>query len=495
MSLVCEHLGFSYNHRPILQDISFTLEPGKFTAILGCNGSGKTTLLSCLNGLQRPDRGRLLLNGDDLLSRAQEEIAREVSLVPQEHAETFPFSVLEVVVMGRTPYLGPFASPGPEDYAMALRALEALNAGHMADRNFNRISGGERRIALLARAMVQDARVMLLDEPTNHLDYKNQYLLLDYVKSMARQTETAVLASMHDPTMALHFADHALLLRDGRLMASGPARKVMTPEMISALYDIDTRLLSTAEPASSDSLPGTFADTVVAGPEIFVPSMVMECAATNGDCRMFGTQSSPRVAIVTGPVQSGKSTVVSRLLRELPKYGLQAGGILAEGLWKNDQRAGFDLRDLRTGKLTPLARRNAEFHTDGPRPGLTPYTFFQEGDQAGRAALSPASCADCDVVVVDEIGKLELADKGWAECLPPLLELSRPVHVWIVRDFLVDRVIERWNLRNHVVVNANRAGSLQHLLKLCTATTNASRNSGSPAGASSPGGPNDSGGN
>ena len=184
------------------------------------------------------------------------------ALSPQEHAETFPFSVLEVVVMGRTPYLGPFASPGPKDYAMALRALEALNAGHMADRNFNRISGGERRIALLARAMVQDAEIMLLDEPTNHLDYKNQYLLLDYVKSMTRQTGTAVLASMHDPTMALHFADYALLLKDGQLIASGHARQVMTPAAISTLYDIDARLLPTEN-----------------GPEVFIPAMV---------CRMRG---------------------------------------------------------------------------------------------------------------------------------------------------------------------------------------------------------------
>ncbi|MFW5488699.1 MAG: ATP-binding cassette domain-containing protein [Desulfovibrio sp.] len=456
MSLECEHLCFAYNHRPILQDISFCLRPGTVTAILGRNGSGKSTLLSCLNGLQRPTSGSLRLDGQDLLSRPQEDIARHVSLVPQEHVETFPFSVLEVVVMGRTPYLGPFSSPGPKDYAMALSALQALNAVHMADRNFNRISGGERRIALLARSMVQEAEIMLLDEPTNHLDYKNQFLLLDYVRSMARETGTAVLASMHDPTMALHFADHAMLLKDGRLMDSGQTHRVMTPEAVSSLYDIDARLLPTSN-----------------GPKVFLPSMVADCGPEADECREFPQSSGPRVVLVTGSVQSGKSTLVTRLLAELQRAHVSTAGILAEGLWKNDQRAGFDLRDLHDGTVTPLARRDEAKRNgaerDGARHngGLTPYTFFPEGDRAGRLALSPERCANSDVIVVDEVGKLELAGKGWADCLPPLLRLNRPVHIWIVRDYLVEQVIERWNLQNHVVVQANRAGSLQRLIELC----------------------------
>ena len=244
MSIVCSGLDFSYDDRPILSSVDLKVGEGEFCVLLGRNGSGKTTLIYCLAGLLTPQKGSIQIDGLDLAGAARRDIARRVSLVPQEHVDIFPFRVLDVVVMGRTAALGFAQRPRPEDYRAARRILTELDALDLAGRNFNRISGGERRIALLARAMLQAQGGLLLDEPTNHLDFNNQYRLLEIIKQLCRKKGTSVVASLHDPNLAARFADTVVMLDGGRVLASGAVEEVMTEEMVSRLYRTPARRIA-----------------------------------------------------------------------------------------------------------------------------------------------------------------------------------------------------------------------------------------------------------
>lgn len=245
MSLVCQNLHFAYNGNAILTAVDLEVKKGEFCVLLGRNGSGKTTLIYCLAGLLRPQKGAVAIDDLDLGTASLPEIARRVSLVPQEHADIFPFRVLDVVVMGRTATFRFSQRPGPEDYRTARRVLAELNAEPLAERNFNRISGGERRIALLARAMLQAEDTLLLDEPTNHLDFNNKYRLLSKIKGLCREKGTRVIASLHDPNLAAGFADTVVMLSGGRVLANGDVHRVMTEKMISRLYQTPTRRVET----------------------------------------------------------------------------------------------------------------------------------------------------------------------------------------------------------------------------------------------------------
>jgi len=245
MSLVCSQLQFTYNGKAVLSGIDLTVAQGEFCGLLGRNGSGKTTLIYCLAGLLRPRKGSVTIDGLDLACASRKEIARRVSLVPQEHAEIFPFRVLDVVVMGRTARLGFTQRPQPADYRAARKVLVELEAESLAQRNFNRISGGERRIALLARAILQAEGTLLLDEPTNHLDFNNKYRLLAIIKKLCRERGTRVVASLHDPNLAARFADTVVMLSDGRVMAGGKKQQVMTAERIGKLYQTPARRVET----------------------------------------------------------------------------------------------------------------------------------------------------------------------------------------------------------------------------------------------------------
>ena len=267
MSIVCRNLHFAYNGIPILTAVDLKVREGEFCVLLGRNGSGKTTLIYCLAGLLKPQQGMVTIDGLDLAGAARNDIARRVSLVPQEHADIFPFRVLDVVVMGRTATFRFAQRPGPEDYRAAHRVLVELEAQSLAERNFNRISGGERRIALLARAILQAEGTLLLDEPTNHLDFNNKYRLLEKIKQLCTEKGTSVVASLHDPNLAARFADTVVMLGGGRVLAGGTVDRVMTASMVSSLYQTPTRRIETDEgevlfvPCSAETdLSGLVAD-------------------------------------------------------------------------------------------------------------------------------------------------------------------------------------------------------------------------------------------
>lgn len=169
------------------------------------------------------------------------------------------------------------------------------------------------------------------------------------------------------------------------------------------------------------------------------------------------------VIILTGECRSGKSTLLFALLRSLRRERFKVAGIIAEGLWENGMRSGFNLLDLQSGALTPLCRRVTE---DGPRR-TTPYVFFEEGMAAGERALSIRQCAGADLVIVDEIGPLEIRGEGWAPCLSPLLALERPLHLWVVRHTCLGEVRRIWGLDDAEVVDVKEAGAARLLKSFC----------------------------
>jgi iron complex transport system ATP-binding protein len=238
MKLAVEGLQFEYPSRgPVLKGISFQIRHGEVLAILGPNGSGKTTLLRCLLGMHRSYRGRILLDGRDLHTLRRTEAARQLAYVPQTTSLVFPFTVFDVVLMGRTPHLAPLATPGRRDHDLAWEALQRVGIAHLAGRALSEVSGGERQLALIARALAQQAPYVLLDEPTTNLDFGNQARVLQIVRSLASDGY-CVLMTTHLPDHAFLACTHVLLLDDGRIEAFGSPPDVLTSARLSALYSI-----------------------------------------------------------------------------------------------------------------------------------------------------------------------------------------------------------------------------------------------------------------
>jgi len=237
-------LGLSLNGRAVLAEISFQAQPGQVTVLLGPNGSGKTTLLLCLCAHYRPARGNIQLHGQDLADLSYRALARRLAIVPQDHHPVFPYRVREVILLGRISRVGFFSQPGVQDYEVVENILSLLRIQHLADKPYTRISGGERQLVLIGRCLAQEPQVLLLDEPTNHLDFKNQYTILKLIKDLARERQLTVLLTLHDPNMASLFADHVILLAEGRIVAHGPPLEVITPAHMAAIYHLEVEMVN-----------------------------------------------------------------------------------------------------------------------------------------------------------------------------------------------------------------------------------------------------------
>ncbi len=239
-------LAFGFPGRTVGRDVSFGLAAGEVMCVLGPNGGGKTTLFRTLLGLLPRQAGSIELNGEALESLSRARIARLVGYVPQGHADYFAYSVLEFVLMGRTSHLDAYSMPGRQDRAVAERALESLNISHLAARPVTEISGGERQLALVARALAQEPSLLVLDEPTAGLDYGNQVRVLERMLRLA-DSGIAVLFSTHDPDHAFLCAQRALLLAEGRSLALGPPAEVINADMLERVYGVSVRVLALEE--------------------------------------------------------------------------------------------------------------------------------------------------------------------------------------------------------------------------------------------------------
>lgn len=234
-------LGFGYPGRPVGRGLDLALAAGEVLCVLGPNGGGKTTLFRTLLGLLPAQAGALRLGGEPLEQLSQGEIARRIGYVPQDHAPEFAFTVREVALMGRAAHIGLFAAPGERDLRAADGALESLGITQLAERPYTEVSGGERQLALLARALAQEPLALMLDEPTANLDFGNQVRVLREIRRLADQG-LAVVFSTHHPDEAFHCAKHALLLARGGAYRFGTPEEVITTENLKAVYGVDVKV-------------------------------------------------------------------------------------------------------------------------------------------------------------------------------------------------------------------------------------------------------------
>ncbi|MGQ9744779.1 MAG: ABC transporter ATP-binding protein [Dissulfurimicrobium sp.] len=239
-------LHFRHQHKEpdVLKGVEFNINVGRMTAILGPNGSGKTTLFKCIAGLWRPQKGTILFKGTDMTGLSFGQRARIIAVVPQEHEPPFPYSVMDVVLMGRVSHVSLFSSPSSHDYLKAGEAIEAVGIAHLKERPYTKISGGERQLVLIARALAQETPVLMLDEPTSHLDFRNQVLVLKKVRDIVRQKELTVLMTLHDPNLAMQFSDDVVLINSGHIVAKGAPSEVINEDNLKMIYGIAVSVVS-----------------------------------------------------------------------------------------------------------------------------------------------------------------------------------------------------------------------------------------------------------
>lgn len=238
----------SFRHKgqkkEILKEITFKANSGEITTILGPNGAGKSTLFKCITGVWKNYEGEVFVKGSQVDHLSFEKRAKFFSVVPQDHEPLFPYSVFEVVLMGRASYVGLFSSPSKRDYQKAEETLELVGLYHLKDYPYTKISGGERQLTLIARALAQEAPVIILDEPTSHLDFKNQFLILSKIKQVVKEKGLTAVITLHDPNLASLFSDKIIVIKRGQILHNGNPQEVITEEVLREVYEIGVKIVN-----------------------------------------------------------------------------------------------------------------------------------------------------------------------------------------------------------------------------------------------------------
>lgn len=407
--LELEAVSAGYGDRTAIQNVDLTVRSGEVVGLVGPNGSGKTTVVRVASRTLPPRAGRVRVDGRDPYAMPAREAARLVAVVPQEFAPTFSFTVLEVILMGRSPYLSPWGGGGARDYQRAREAAESLRVQHLADRPVEELSGGEKQRVVLAQALAQDAPVLLLDEPTTHLDIRHVVGILDIVRGLAISGEKAVLVIFHDLNLASAYCDRLLALDLGSVVAEGPPEEVVTRRFIQDVYGVEGEVV----PHFATGRP-----TVLLGP-------LLEPAPAAG---------LHRAHVVGG---AGRGAPVMRALTELG-YKVTVGALHATDT------------DATVAERLNLARVT-----------VPPFSIVDEEAQREVVGMMRGAAL---VVVCDapygpgNIGNLRASLEA-AEAGSPMVVIDQiPIRE---RDFTGGEAEELWNL---LVGSARRVGSYEELL-------------------------------
>lgn len=237
MTIEVQNLSCFYGQRQVLEEISFTVQEGELVSIMGANGVGKSTLFRCMLGLCRSYQGKILWSGSEVGEYSPQAMAKLVAYIPQTHYPSFNYSVFDMVLMGTSRQVSLLSTPKKEHIQRAERAIETIGISHLIDRSFFQISGGERQLTLMARALAQDAKAIILDEPTANLDYGNQIRVLDCMRRLTTEGYIVIQAT-HHPEQAYLFSQRILALKEGRLVANGSPQQVLTTSLMTSLYGI-----------------------------------------------------------------------------------------------------------------------------------------------------------------------------------------------------------------------------------------------------------------
>lgn len=236
------NLFFSYGKEEVLNNVSFAVEEGELCALLGQNGCGKTTLLKNILGIQKPCSGIISIAGTSIVDYSRRELAKTLSFVPQQCNVPFSYSVLDMLLVGKTPHMGIFSSPSGEHVMEALEILHMLNISHLERKGFNELSGGEKQLVLIGRALLQNSSVMLLDEPTAHLDFKNQFMVMETIRKVVKTKRLTAIITLHDPNLAVRYCNSVIMLKNGNVKFKGNTNHGMSGDNLSNLYNMDINI-------------------------------------------------------------------------------------------------------------------------------------------------------------------------------------------------------------------------------------------------------------
>lgn len=241
--IIIKDLNFGYYDTEIFRNFSIEIDEGETLTILGPNGSGKTTLLKLIQKIILPKSGDIIISGKNINNITNKALSKSTSFVPQIHNQTFPYRVIDFVLMGRNPYISDYSIPKEEDIEIANKVLEEMGLYYLKDRPYTDISGGELRLVLIARGIVQNTEILLLDEPTAFLDFKNQLIVLETIKELKEKKKLTVIMTLHNPNEAYKYSDKILLIKKGEVISYGKPIDVINDENLKKVYSVDVEIV------------------------------------------------------------------------------------------------------------------------------------------------------------------------------------------------------------------------------------------------------------
>lgn len=435
MQIDVNHLSFAYLPEiTVLHDISFSIKPGESLYLLGRNGCGKTTLLSCIAGLLKPKAGSVLVDGRNIQQYPTAQRAKLIGLIPQIHIPVFPYTVEEMVLMGRTPHLGWMGTPALADKKIVEESLEQVGISDLSRRPYTEISGGERQLVLIARGLAQRVPILLMDEPTAHLDLSNQFRVLEIIRQLTHQGLSFIISS-HAPNEALQYADMVLLLNEGWAIDYGLPKDTLTEAVLSSVYGIQTEVFY-------DNVNG------IKIPRAIVPrrpSSIAPEAFLDSETLLFNifkkSDVEPQLILVTGLSGTGKTTWCAKLIQLAKEEGLNVRGILSPGVYEDVKKVGINVLDIHTNEIRQLATLRKKDRSDLSTPR---WSFVPEVMDWANQRLAELETTG-DLLIIDELGPLEfLRDQGLKAGLELIDSKNFKIACVVVRSSLLPKALQRW---------------------------------------------------